>query len=487
MNSSQNDIIVVEQNHTQIASNNQELVALNRRKRSSDNVTNPALSYISSLSSTNTTGGQANARYILERFARFFLGNSYQLIDWVQLFNQPSLLSRALSSFIIYKEHEVARLKKARETTRKNLESTPLIKGLQIVAQQCFDAKLFKEDSYYQLLITLREFNKVIEVTDLLSYGWLRPSHASIKIDFEPHINAKVEKAIESFACYCITSCIHRYNWDELLVAPVVQASMNEYLYDGVQEYDKELGKFIKVRDYSPATVDNIFRMIRGVAKSYWLAGRLSIDDLERIRAIRLSRGSRLDSGRYISKSEFTNIMEITKNQSNHVKAYRDRAMLGLMYAAGLRRLEVVQLNVEDCNLDTGEIHIIGKGNKERYVYIASSGYVAELLKKWQEIRRNIQTFRSRDPLFCRVNKHKQVINQTMNTQSVNRVCQEVSLVLGRTISPHDFRHSTATNLLAEGYDDLTVSKVMGHADPKTTKRYDQRGVEAIKKAILHL
>ncbi|WP_353500344.1 tyrosine-type recombinase/integrase [Vibrio chaetopteri] len=487
MNSNQNDIIVVDQNHSQIASNNLELVALNRRKRNSDSVTNPALSYISSLSSTNTTGGQANARYILERFSRFFLGSSYQLIDWFQLFKQPSLLSRALSSFIIYKEHEVARLKKASETTRKNLESTPLLEGLQIVAQQYFDANLLEEVTYNQLLITLREFNKTSEATDLLSYGWLKPKHANVRIEFEPHISAKVEKAIESFACYCITSCIHRYNWDELLVAPVVQASMNEYLYDGVQEYDRELGKIVKVRDYSPATVDNIFRMIRGVAKSHWLAGRLSIDDLERIRAIRLSRGSRLDSGRYIAKSEFANIMEITKNQTNQVKAHRDRAMLGLMYAAGLRRLEVVQLKVGDCDLDTGELHIIGKGNKERYVYIATSGFVVKLLRKWIQVRENSQNFTSRDPMFCRVNKHKQVINQAMTTQSVNRVCQEVSLVLGRTISPHDFRHSTATNLLGEGYDDLTVSKVMGHADPKTTKRYDQRGIEAIKKAILHL
>ncbi|PSW95550.1 tyrosine-type recombinase/integrase [Photobacterium angustum] len=56
---------------------------------------------------------------------------------------------------------------------------------------------------------------------------------------------------------------------------------------------------------------------------------------------------------------------------------------------------------------------------------------------------------------------------------------------LGKSISPHDFRHTVATNLLAQGVDLLSVSKMLGHASPTTTQRYDQRDRAHLRKATL--
>ncbi|WP_305846045.1 hypothetical protein [Photobacterium kishitanii] len=62
-------------------------------------VSNPALAYIYSLAATDTTGGQANARYTLERFSRFLLGSTFDRIDWLMLLTSPTLIEKAMAAF----------------------------------------------------------------------------------------------------------------------------------------------------------------------------------------------------------------------------------------------------------------------------------------------------------------------------------------------------------------------------------------------------
>ncbi|AYV25011.1 tyrosine-type recombinase/integrase [Vibrio mediterranei] len=465
----------------------QELMSINDGKRKCYIVTNPALSYINSLATTSSTGGQANARFVLERFSRFFLGPSYNFIDWVDMFKAPNNLAKAVKSFLIYKQQENARLNRKTNITSKNLEISPILEGLCYISLVHYESGFISERKYRDVQLALSGVKRDKLEGEQLTYGWLRASRSKIRLQFDGKKSRKVEHSVEAFSSYCICSCIHRFDWSELLFAPIVQASINEFLELGIQLYNTNTQETSRIRDYSPATADNLFRMIRGVAKSHWMAGNLSIDSLERIKAIRLSRGSRLNSGRYISKQELHLIFSILQDESNSVKVMRDTAMLSLMYACGLRRQEIVQMTFSSLDTKAGRIKIHGKGNKERYVYYNVDSQLAKAIDRWMIFRKSKHLIKENSPLFCKVNKHKQAINTSITPQTINRVCNDIAVHLNRRISPHDFRHSAATNLLSAGFDISTVSTVMGHADPKTTKRYDRRGLDAVKSAFIDI
>ncbi|MEF1220708.1 tyrosine-type recombinase/integrase, partial [Photobacterium damselae] len=172
----------------------------------------------------------------------------------------------------------------------------------------------------------------------------------------------------------------------------------------------------IKTGSYSPATADNLLRMLRGVAHHAWLSESITVETLERIKAIKLPRGSRQSSGRYLSYSELDKISAICLNQTNKIKGIRDNAIFWLMYESGLRRAEVVNLSLDDIDINRGTIHVVGKGNKERYVPFSLESDLYRALSKWFDVRYKLQgnIFNS---LFCVVNKHQQVIEKSLTTQ----------------------------------------------------------------------
>ncbi len=151
----------------------------------------------------------------------------------------------------------------------------------------------------------------------------------------------------------------------------------------------------------------------------------------------------------------------------------RDRAILEVLFSTGLRVSELVNLNISDINLNTGEFAVIGKGRKVRTVYLSESA------KNW--LRRYLGT-RSDEftPLFLRYSGKKMTDGDLegkslrLTVRSVQRLVKKYTLRAGISVdaTPHTLRHTFATGLLREGADLRSVQELLGHSNVSTTQIY---------------
>ena len=445
--------------------------ALHQHRRQYDHfVANPALAYIYSLAATDTTGGQANARYTLERFSRFLLGATFDRIDWVILLTTPVIIEKTMAAFLIHRAQTKAKMKGLfydPQQSLKNLHINPLKKALLQIGDYFYQQQQISSSQLMDWQRSIEQFSVHNQPTIELESGWLSPTVIEKTLVIELTSQAKI--MLEAFSCFCLKPCIERMDWYSVLYAPVLQTSMQSFLSSRLTMKSSD-----RKQDYAPATADNLLRMLRGVAHHAWLSESISIETLQRIKAIKLPRGSRQSSGRYLSYTDVDQISALTLAQSNKIKALRDNAIFWLMYESGLRRAEVIGLDIRDIDLHLCKIRVMGKGNKERYVPFSQRSDLYSSIEQWLTVRlqhpENISSF------FCGVNRYQQLTSQRLTTQTLNDLCKHIhQLGFSRRISPHDFRHSVATNLLRSGYDLLLVSKFMGHSSITTTQRYDRR------------
>jgi integrase/recombinase XerD len=144
---------------------------------------------------------------------------------------------------------------------------------------------------------------------------------------------------------------------------------------------------------------------------------------------------------------------------------FRDRTMLEVMYAAGLRVSEVCALRPLDFDPQAGVLKLWGKGGKERFVplHLTAIEYVSSYLEKWRSRLSPVQ-----EAMF--LNRS----GKTLSRQGLWKLIRKYGLQAGirRAISPHTLRHSFATHLLEGGADLRTVQLLLGHADIGTTEIY---------------
>ncbi len=142
----------------------------------------------------------------------------------------------------------------------------------------------------------------------------------------------------------------------------------------------------------------------------------------------------------------------------------RDRAILELMYASGLRVSEAVNLTINDVDIDSGIVTTTGKGNKTRRVPVGASAI--EWLKTYLAVRRKIENV-GVDNLFV------SPTGSPVNRQSIYLSIAEYARKCGlEGVSPHTLRHSFATHLVQNNADIRSVQQMLGHADISTTQIY---------------
>jgi integrase/recombinase XerD len=158
--------------------------------------------------------------------------------------------------------------------------------------------------------------------------------------------------------------------------------------------------------------------------------------------------------------------------------AVRDRALLELMYASGLRASETISLEVSDVDLDHGIVRARGKGSKERLVPIGGKAVSA--------LRVYLRSARGR---LVRVPEERKLFlnfrGGPLTRQGLYKIVlrHAASAGLGDRMSPHTLRHSFATHLLAGGCDLRSVQEMLGHADLSTTQLYTHLSGEELKEA----
>lgn len=145
--------------------------------------------------------------------------------------------------------------------------------------------------------------------------------------------------------------------------------------------------------------------------------------------------------------------------------ALRDRAMLELLYAAGLRITELVDLDVDDVDVDARTVRCMGKGRKERIVPIGR--IAAAAVSAWL-VRGRPAMQPDGAMLFC--NQRGGRLTRQGGWKIVKRHAEDAGL--GEHVSPHTLRHSFATHLIDGGADVRVVQELLGHASVNTTQIY---------------
>lgn len=154
----------------------------------------------------------------------------------------------------------------------------------------------------------------------------------------------------------------------------------------------------------------------------------------------------------------------------------RDRAMLELLYATGIRVSELVSLDVPNVNLELGFVRCIGKGQKDRVVPMGS---VAR--RSVAEYVRDGRPQLVRDPLVAAmfVNHHGRRLTRQGFWKIVKRYASQAGI--DKDITPHTLRHSFATHLVENGADLRAVQEMLGHADISTTQVYTHIAKDRLK------
>jgi integrase/recombinase XerD len=160
----------------------------------------------------------------------------------------------------------------------------------------------------------------------------------------------------------------------------------------------------------------------------------------------------------------------------------RDRALLELLYASGLRISEAVRLDLEDLSIDAGLVRVIGKGDRERQVPVGEVAlawlrrYLAEVRPGLLTGRPSLETRRG-GPVFVSVRGER--LDRRRGWEILVAAARSAGLREG--ISPHTLRHSFATHLLEGGADLRIVQELLGHASISTTQLYTHLTGERIK------
>ncbi len=159
---------------------------------------------------------------------------------------------------------------------------------------------------------------------------------------------------------------------------------------------------------------------------------------------------------------EMNQLLEVNEDDP---LAVRDRAMMELMYGAGLRLAELVSVDVRDVHLRSGELRVIGKGDKERKVPF--SGMATEWVGKWLKVRGSFAKAGERALFVSKLGtriSHRSVQKRMMEWGQKQSVASH--------ISPHKLRHSFATHMLESSNNLRAVQELLGHENISTTQIY---------------
>ena len=220
----------------------------------------------------------------------------------------------------------------------------------------------------------------------------------------------------------------------------------------------------------SPATLHRKAACLRSFYRHLRREGLLDTDPTAALSSPR--RGKRLPE--VLTRGEVQSLLSQPKG-TDPVNL-RDRALLEVMYACGLRASEVIGLEVSDVDLDEGLLRARGKGSKERVVPVGRAAVTA------------MRAYVSRGrPALVRMNPERALFvnfrGQGLTRQGLYKIVRRhaVSAGLADRMSPHTLRHTFATHLLSGGCDLRSVQEMLGHADVATTQLYTHLSSERLK------
>ena len=228
---------------------------------------------------------------------------------------------------------------------------------------------------------------------------------------------------------------------------------------------------------YAPVTANKMLSTLRRVLKEAYRLNSMAAEDYNKAVDFPNIQGEPEPRGRSLAQSEIAALL-LTCRSSSPIDI-RDAAIIAILRGTGMRRSELINLEIRDFNPKGWELLIRkGKRGKSRKVYLPTE--VRAFVEKWLSVRGN-----EPGSLFCRIRRGGHLHLGQMHPDAIWRMLQHRAKELGlESFSPHDFRRTFCSDLLDAGVDIVTVQKLAGHSSPVTTAKYDRRGEETKRKAV---
>lgn len=239
------------------------------------------------------------------------------------------------------------------------------------------------------------------------------------------------------------------------------------------------------VAENAPSTANKLLCGLSRVIYTCWQLGYYDAETRDRARDFNRAEGVRLTgaaAGRQVYMNEIKELFASCAADDGAI-GRRDAALLAVLYGAGVRREEIIRLDLEHLDETEGKLTIHGKRDKERTAYL--DDHPMDALADWLAIRG-----REPGPLFAAVLKSGKVVAPLRRLspagvyQALDR--RRVKAAVAK-FSPHDMRRTFIGDLLDNGVDLVTVSEIVGHSSTATTANYNRRGERAKKEAARKL
>ncbi|MFE9099811.1 tyrosine-type recombinase/integrase [Actinomadura geliboluensis] len=242
-------------------------------------------------------------------------------------------------------------------------------------------------------------------------------------------------------------------------------------------EHTVAIRSLITEQEWSPAYARKHLSALRKVLRYAWKLGMMPADDYQRAIDLEPIRGSRLPAGRSLAEAELAALLRVCAEDPGPA-GVRDAALIATLYTTGARRSELANARVEHYDPGDRSLILIGKGDKQRRVYVQEQAAV--LLGRWLAL-----TDRSEGPLFLRIDRWGNIRSEGLSDDAIRDRLQVRRVAAGLPkLNPHDLRRTFIGDLLDQGADLSTAQKLAGHASPVTTTLYDRRPDRRRKAAV---
>ncbi len=158
----------------------------------------------------------------------------------------------------------------------------------------------------------------------------------------------------------------------------------------------------------------------------------------------------------------------------------RDYAVYALMYDLGLRVGEIYKLNLEDVDLKSKTLTVLGKGNRRRELYLNAE--MVQVLSEWLAVRHNFKNSKLTRALFISKKGNRLAIRTTED--NMKKLIDRLGLKLHFRVTCHTLRHTFASHLNDNGEDILVIQSLLGHASPRSTRIYIHPSQQRIREAL---
>lgn len=280
-----------------------------------------------------------------------------------------------------------------------------------------------------------------------------------------------IEEEIKNFKSYLLVekkyskNTIDAYERDLLKFQEFITTTITKVTEKDIHNYLKELGK----EGMNERSISRVISCLKSFYKFLLIDKVVTKNPMENIEIPKLKK----ILPHTLTEEEVNRLLEVPLIDDF---SYRNKAMLEVLYATGIRVTELVNLKLGDIDLENATLRTMGKGSKERIVPLGE--YALRYLKIYLEKYRSRLLKRDyNDYLF--LNNHGKQITRQGFFKIIKMRARDANIQ--KELSPHTLRHSFATHLLNHGADLRSIQELLGHSDISTTQIYTHVSNEHLK------